>query len=50
MEITRIDRSSVPSPLMARAVVAGGLAHMCFTPAVPGPALEEQVAAGLRPA
>lgn len=44
MYITRIDRSALPSPLMARAVVGGGLARMCFTPADPAPTLAGQVA------
>ncbi len=33
--ITRIERTEVPSPLMAKAVVTGKLATMCFTPATP---------------
>ena len=44
MSITRIDRSALPGPLMARTVVAGGVARMCFTPADPAPTLEGQVA------
>lgn len=33
--ITRIERTEVPSPLMAKATVIGNLATMCFTPATP---------------
>ncbi len=42
--ITRIEQTNVPVPLMAHAVIAGGLAHMCFTPWTPVSTLEEQVA------
>lgn len=44
MEIARIEQTNVPSPLMAHAVIAGGLAHMCFTPWTPVSTLAEQVA------
>jgi len=44
MEITRIEHTNVPSPLMAHAVLAGGFAHMCFTPWTAVATLEEQCA------
>lgn len=40
--LTRIEASQSPSPLMARAVVAGKIATMCFTPVDPLPDLAEQ--------
>lgn len=37
LRLTRIERTEEPAPLMAKAVVLGKLATMCFTPATPEP-------------
>lgn len=40
--VTRIERTEPPSPLMAKAVVAGRLVTTCFTPSDPVPDFAEQ--------
>lgn len=44
MEITRIEQTNIPAPLMAHTVLTSGFAHMCFTPWTPAPTLEAQCA------